>query len=248
MTPNTIRKLTFSAWDIISCHRGVYYKKKRVPLPLIHPEVAKIRENYARVAEVGKQIQQRLRRKWMAEHVLLAAENKIPNDWDLWCKFDALCKINGQLILYEIKGVGEDFFERVRQTGVPRKDNRIQLIIYHHLLRSKYPDLKPILLYVNRKDPDQILEIPVEYSEDEVESLHQTVLMLKEGIEKETPPEPVNNITLESYEERYMVNPVAITCDYHGICSGDDYWYPKAVEEIERLNWSKIKSGEEICE
>lgn len=53
-------------------------------------------------------------------------------------------------------------------TGEPRRDNRIQLIIYHHFLSSKYPDLKPILLYVNRKEPDQIIEIPVEYSDDEV--------------------------------------------------------------------------------
>lgn len=239
MVNKITRKLYFSAWDIISCLRGVYYKKKKIPLPLIHPEIVKIRENYARVAEAGRLIQQKLRRKWMADHVLLAAENKIPNDWDLWCKFDALCKVNGKLILYEIKGVGEDFFERVRKTGEPRKDNRIQLIIYHHFLRQKYPDLKPVLLYVNRKNPDQTLEIAIEYSDDEVEEIHQTVLMLKEGIEKEMPPEPTGNIIIDPYEKRYLVNPVAITCEYHGLCTGDDYWYPKAIEEIERLNEGK---------
>lgn len=241
MTPKTIGKLYFSAGDIISCPRGVYYKKRKFPLPFLHPEVVKIKENFARVAEAGKQIQQRLRRKWMSDHVLLAAENKIPNDWGLWCRFDALCRINGQLILYEIKGVSEDFFERIKKTGEPRKDNRIQLILYHYFLSSKYPNLKPILIYVNRKDPDQILEIPVEYSEQELESIHQTVLRLKEGIEKEIPPEPVENIIFDTYEKIYVVNPVAITCDYHGICSDDDYWYPKAYEKAKRLN--NIKSG-----
>lgn len=236
MTPRTIKKLHFSAWDIISCPRGVYYKKKRLPLPLLHPEIVKIRENYARVAEAGRLIQQGLRRKWIAERVLLAAENKIHNDWDLWCKFDALCKINGQLVLYEIKGVGEDFFKRIRQTGEPRKDNRVQLIIYHHFLRQKYPELKPILLYVNRKDPEQILEIPIQYSEDDLEEIHKTVLMLKESVEKDTPPEPIENIILDPFKNRYMVNPVAITCEYHSLCNDDDYWYPKASEKIERLN------------
>jgi hypothetical protein len=242
MSPKKTAKLYFSAWDIISCPRGVYYKKKKIPLPFLHPEVVKIRENYVRVAEAGKLIQQRLRSKWMADRVLLAAENKIPNDWNLWCKFDALCRINGQLILYEIKGVGEEFFDRIRQTGKPREDNRIQIMIYHHFLQSKYPSLKPVLLYVNRKNPDETLEIPVEYSEDEIESLHEKVLMLKEGIEKEIPPEPIENIVFDSYEKRYMVNPVAITCDYHGICSSDDYWFPRAEEEAERLN--EDKSGE----
>lgn len=73
-------------------------------------EVMKIRENYTRVAEMGKVIQQKLRKKWLEEKVLIAAENKIVNDWDLWCKFDALCKINDEHILYEIKGVSYDFF------------------------------------------------------------------------------------------------------------------------------------------
>lgn len=236
MTVKTTMKLSFSAWDIISCPRGVYYKKKKFPLPFFHPEVVKIKENYARAAEAGMTIQRRLRKKWLDENLLISAESRIPNDWGLLCRFDALCKINNQLILYEIKGVGEEFFERIRQTGEPRKDNRIQIIIYHHFLRSKYPDLKPILLYVNRKDPDQIIEIPVEYSEDDVESIHQKVLLLKEGIDKDIPPEPVENIILDTFENRYMVNPVAITCDYHGICSGDDYWYPHAAEESEKLN------------
>ncbi len=243
MTLKTKGRLYFSAWDILSCPLGVYYKKKKFPLPLVHPEIARIRENYARVAEAGRLIQQKLRRKWMADHVLLAAENKIPNDWDLWCKFDALCKINGKLILYEIKGVGEDFFERIKRTGEPRKDNRIQLIIYHNFLRQKYPELKSILLYVNRKDPEQTLEIPLEYSNDEVEEIHHKVLALKDSIEKEIPPEPAGNITFDPYENRYMVNPVAITCEYHGLCNGDDYWYPKAEEKVDRLNGKNREGG-----
>jgi hypothetical protein len=63
--------------------------------------------------------------------------------------------------------------------------------------------------------------------------------MLKEGIEKEIPPEPTVNIIIDPYENRYLVNPVAITCEYHGLCTEDDYWYPKAAEEIERLNDEK---------
>jgi hypothetical protein len=63
--------------------------------------------------------------------------------------------------------------------------------------------------------------------------------MLKEGIEKEIPPKPTGNIIIDPYENRHLVNPIAITCEYHVLCTGDDYWYPKAMEEIERLNEGK---------
>lgn len=243
MGSKTSEKFYLSAWDVISCARGVYYKKKKFPLPFLHPEIVKIKENYARAAEAGMTIQKKLRKKWLDEHILLSAENRIPNDWGILCKFDALCDINGRLVLYEIKGVSGDFFERIRRTGEPRKDNRIQIILYHHFMSSKYPDLKPVLLYVNRKDPAQTIEVPVQYSEEELESVHDTVLRLRDGIEKEIPPEPAGNIIFDTFEKRYMVNPVAITCDYHGICSNDDYWYPNAEEEVERLNNMRDNPG-----
>lgn len=128
------------------------------------------------------------------------------------------------------------FFERIKQTKQPRPDNRIQAIIYHYFLKQKYPNLKLTLFYVNRKNQNETLEIPIEYTDEEIEQIYKKVCNLKESILENRPLKPIENIIFDQFEKRYIINPTAIICDYHAMCCGDDYWYPKTAEQIEKLN------------
>jgi len=211
---NPIFNNSLSAWDIVGCPSGVYHKKIGTTKPFLHPELVKIKENFTRAAEMGKSIQREIRLKWARAKILIAEEKKIENDWNLWLKFDAICRAKGRIVLLEIKSVSESFFQRIRETKKPRGDNRIQSILYHNFLKNKYKNLEVAVFYVNRKNQLETITIPINYSETEIQELYKKVCDLNRCIDSKKQPEPVKNIIYDDFTKEYIVNPSALMCDY----------------------------------
>jgi len=231
------KKLTISAGDLNSCPRGVYYKKKKTPEPLVHPKIAEIWQLFGRLQEMGQVVQKSITQEWIADGSLLSPERFIPwNDY-LTGKYDAIVKVDGKPVLYEIKRAGKAI--RESKTPMYYDEHRLQLIIYHYFLKRNFPGLTPKLLYADSKGFR--LEFPVNYEEREVLALLEKAKKLKEDIENEILPDHLETISINKFTGNHEVSISAITCKYHGLCLEDDHWYSKALEEIE----NKVKKAGE---
>lgn len=87
------KRLTISTGDLASCPRGVYYKKKKTPEPLVHPKIAQTWQLFGMLAEKGKLIQQRITEEWQSQGVLLSPERFIPWNDFVTGKYDAIVKL-----------------------------------------------------------------------------------------------------------------------------------------------------------
>lgn len=233
------KKLYISAGDLTSCPSGVYHKKKKTPLPLVHPKIAEIWQLFGRLQEKGQKIQKTITEEWQKKGILISPERFIPwNDFGITGKYDAIVKINGEFILYEIKGGSKMLFDNDLEKPEPYEGHRFQVIIYHHFLKEKFPGLKARILYVERSSGER-LEISVEYEEQELFALTEKARKLKEAIEKERPPEPAETVVWNKFRQRHDVSMAAITCKHHALCLEDDHWYEKALEEVNKKNSQK---------
>lgn len=225
------RKLTISTGDLNSCPRGVYYKKKGAPEPLVHPKIAEIWQLFGRLQEMGQVVQKNVTQEWISDGSLLSPERFIPwNDY-VTGRYDAIVKVNGKPVLYEIKRAGKAI--RDSKTPVFYDGHRSQLIIYHYFLRRNFPGLIPKLLYADSKGFR--IEIPVDYEEKEVLSLLEKAKKLKESIENNILPDCLEIISTNKFTGKKEISMSAITCKYHGLCLGDDHWYSKALEELQKF-------------
>lgn len=227
-----VRKLTISASDLNACPRGVYYKKKKTPEPLVHPKIAEIWQLFGRLQEMGQVVQKSVTQEWISNGSLLSPERFIPwNDY-VTGKYDAIVKVDGKPVLYEIKRAAK----AIRESKKPifYDGHRSQLIIYHYFLKRNFPGLISKLLYADSKGFR--IEIPVNYEEKEVLGLLEKAKRLKESIENDILPDCLEIISTNKFTGEKEVSMSAITCKYHGLCLGDDHWYTKALE--------KIKGGE----
>lgn len=234
---------SLSAWDIVGCPSGVYHKKIGTVKPYLHPDVVNMKENFTRAAEMGKIIQREVRLRWRNAKILISEEKRIENDWNLWLKYDAICKAKGRTVLMEIKGVSDNHFQSFKETNVPRQDNKIQLILYHYFLKRGFKNLEAAIFYVNRKNPLDHLTIPVTYGDAEIDEINKKICYLNESIDRKSQPLPVASLILDSITGRYIVNPTAAMCDFHSVCTGDPDWFPKAKEECDRLNKKMFEKG-----
>lgn len=231
-----LKVIRVSPGNLNSCWRGVYYEKKAFPKPLVHPDIASIWQLFGQLMEMGKRVQQQVRAEWQNQGVLLSSEKWVPwNDFGLSGRYDAICKVDGKLILYEIKGVKLDFLNFVKKTKTPREEHRKQLIIYHFLLKKNFPQLEPHLLYVDRKMGERY-SLPIQYQEDEVLELINQVKELKRAIDEEKLPKVAETVILNFYTNKYDVSMQALTCKYHALCLEDDHWYEKAKKKVQELN------------
>lgn len=229
------KRLTISAGDLTSCPRGVYYKKKKTPEPLVHPKIAQIWQLFGMLAEKGKIIQQRVMREWQSQGVLLSPERFIPWNDFISGKYDAIVRIDGEMILYEVKGGGKAVFNNKLEKPEPYDEHRLQVILYHYFLKGNFPGLKPRILYVERSG-DRRLEIPIEYEDQEILILLEKAKVLKESIESDVLPEPTKTIAWNKFLKKHDISMAAITCKYHALCLKDDHWYTKAIEEATKKN------------
>ncbi len=230
------KKLTISAGDLNSCPRGVYYKKKGTPEPLVHPKIAEIWQLFGRLQEMGQVVQKSVTQEWISNGSLLSPERFIPwNDY-VTGKYDAIVKVGGKPVLYEIKRAGK----AIRESKTPAyyNEHRNQLIIYHYFLKRNFPGLAPKLLYADSKG--YRLEIPVDYEEKEVLALLEKAKKLKEAIENNILPDLLEMFSISKFTGKKEIAMSAITCRYHGLCLEDDRWYPKALEEVAKM----LKAGE----
>ena len=231
------KKLTISAGDLNSCPRGVYYKKKNTPEPLVHPKIAEIWQLFGRLQEMGQAVQKTITQEWQSKGVLLSPERFIPWNDFVTGKYDAIVKVDGKPVLYEIKRAGKAI--RESKTPVFYDEHRFQLIIYHYFLKKNFPGLIPRILYGDLKSGFR-LEIPVDYTEDEVLALLDKAKKLKENIENDILPDCLEKFSMNKLTGKYDISMSAITCKYHGLCLEDEQWYTKALEELKE----KLKAGE----
>lgn len=230
------KKLTISAGDLNSCPRGVYYKKRQTPEPLVHPKIAEIWQLFGRLQEMGQVVQKTITQQWISDGSLLSPERFIPwNDY-VTGKYDAIVKVDGKPVLYEIKRAGKAI--REAKTPVFYDEHRLQLIIYHYFLKRNFPGLTPKLLYADSKG--YRIEIPVDYEEKEVLDLLNKAKKLKENIETNIPPDCLETISISKFTGKHEIAMSAIICKYHGLCLEDDHWYTKALEELK----NKLEAGE----
>lgn len=224
-----IKKLTISAGDLNSCPRGVYYRKKNTPEPLVHPKIAEIWQLFGRLQEMGQRVQKQIVQEWVSDGLLLSPERFIPWNDIVTGKYDAIVKIDGKPVLYEIKRAGK----AIKESKTPQyyDEHRLQLIIYHYFLKRNFPGLLPRLLY---SDPSKgfRLEIPIDYEDKEVISLLEIAKKLKESIENDVLPNCKDTISINKFTGKKDVAMSAITCKYHGLCLEDDHWYTKALEKV----------------
>lgn len=229
----TVKRLIISAGDLTSCPRGVYYKKKKAPEPLVHPKIAEIWQLFGMLAEKGKLIQQRITEEWQTKGLLISPERFIPWNDFVSGKYDAIVQIDGNLVLYEIKGGGKAIFENELEAPEAYNEHRLQVMLYHHFLKNNFPNLRARILYVERSGQRK-LEIPVTYEENEIITLLEKAKKLKEHIETNILPEPAKTISLNKFTNEYDVSMAAITCKYHALCLQDDHWYEKALQEVKK--------------
>ncbi len=232
--PAIKNKFYLSAHDLTSCPRGVYYKKKKTPLPLVDPKIAEIMQLFGKLMEMGQQIQKMVTREWLDKNILVSPERFIPwNDYGITGKYDGIVRINGQFILYEVKGGGKQIFDNDFEEPEPFDEHRLQVAIYHYFLKKNYPDLKTYILYVERSGSRR-LEIPIEYEEKEMLAIINKVKLLQESLEKNILPDPAQTIAWNKFQKKDDINMAALTCKYHALCLQDDYWYPKALVELKQ--------------
>jgi len=229
-------KFYISANDLTSCPSGVFYKKKKTPLPLVHPRIAEIWQVFGRLQEKGQKIQKMVMEEWQRGNVLVSPERFIPwNDFGITGKYDAIVRINGEFILYEIKGAGKQIFDNELDKPEPFDAHRSQVIIYHYFLRKNFPGIKAKILYVERSG-DRRLEITIEYEDKEFLKNLEIVKSFQEALDKDIPQQPKPTIAWNKFQNRYDLSMAAITCKYHALCLKDDKWYEKAVLEVREKN------------
>lgn len=226
------KKLTISAGDLTSCPRGVYYKKKETPEPLVHPKIAELWELFGRLQEMGRLVQKQVTQGWVEDGSLLSPERFIPWNDFVTGRYDAIVKIDGKPVLYEIKRAGK----AIKDSKIPQyyDEHRQQLMVYHHFLKKNFTGLIPRLLYA---DPQKgfRLEIPIDYEEREILDLLERAKGLKESIEKNQLPTCFELFSVNKFSGKKDIAMSAITCHYHGLCLEDDHWYTKALEELKKM-------------
>jgi len=229
-------KFYVTAGDLTSCPRGVFYKKKKTPLPLVHPKIAEIWQLFGRLQEQGQKIQKALTLEWQERQVLVSPERFIPwNEYGITGKYDAIVKEEDRFVLYEVKGAGKAIFDNSLETPQPYDEHRKQVIIYHYFLKERFPKLTAKILYVERGG-ERRLEIPIDYSEEEFSQLAKSAKDLIEAIVNDQPPKPAETIVWNKFLNKYDINMAAITCRWHALCLGNDHWYEEALQQLEKLS------------
>jgi len=230
---------TISATDITNCLRGVIYKKQGKDAPALRPEIKKTLEFFSTLGDLGRQIESEIIKFWLKNDRLLNAGEFIPyTALGFTGKYDAICKIKGKSILFEIKGVGKSFFEKVSNDRLPRSYNKVQTMIYHRALLGKYPDIEPHILYVSRdefkKGNLKSIDIPITYSDEEFNEVIKKADLVRLALNGGELPPPTPAIEFNSERNINDISMNAITCRHHALCLDDPDWYVHALQKLGR--------------
>jgi hypothetical protein len=231
-------KNTISATDITKCLRGVVYKKQGKERPKLHPEIKELLEMFRKLGKIGYQIQDKVVEFWRNKGSLIEADGWVPvEQYGFTGRFDAICKIQGKTVLYEIKGVSHSYYEWVAESKQARDYNKIQTMIYHQSMLGKYPDLEPRILYFSRKlfKQGQLkpIEIKIDYSEDDFRKIQKNSKQIHLAISGGEMPPHLPDIEIDQITGKKIVSFGAMTCEYHALCTGDGNWYEHAKEKVE---------------
>lgn len=234
------RPFTISATAVTGCLRGVVFAKQGAVAPPLHPEIRERLDLFRTFAEVGQRIQSAVRSFWESKSVLEQEEDWIPrNETGFTGKFDALCRIKGRPVLYEIKGSSKSFFTWVSAHRQPRPEHRMQVMVYHRLLASSIPGLDARLLYVSRNafTRDRTLrgvEVPIAYTEDDYQQVVAQAAAVRDALQGGAMPMPAPAIDMAWPDERRDVSLKAMMCRHHALCLDNENWYTDAQTELGR--------------
>ena len=234
------RPFTISATAVTGCLRGVVFAKQGAIAPPLHPEIRERLDLFRTFAEVGQRIQSAVRTFWQSKGVLEQEEEWIPRtDAGFTGKFDAICRINGRPVVYEIKGSSKSFFAWVSAHRQPRPEHRVQVMLYHRLLAPSLPDLDARLLYVSRNafTRDRTLrgvEVPITYTENDFQSVVAQAAAVRDALQGGDLPVPAPAIDTAWPDERRDVSLKAMMCRHHALCLDNENWYTDAQTELGR--------------
>lgn len=232
------KNFTISVGSLTSCLRGVVYKKQEVPKPPLHPEIEKTLDFFRTLAELGMKIQKELYGFWEKKGSLIKKEDWIPRTPPGFTgKFDAVCRIGGRTVLYEIKGAGNSFFEWVSKYKQPRPEHAFQVLTYYHLLKDEFPDLEPRILYVSRNayKYDKTLkgvEVLVEIDNNHLAEASRRSELVRSALNGGDLPKPTPAISKSFPSDQLDIDMNALVCRYHALCLEDNDWYAKAKKEL----------------
>lgn len=227
-----------SATAVTNCLRGVVFQKQQKTPTQLHPEIKELLDLFRTFADVGQRIQTQLRTFWQQKGVLVKAEEWIPrNEVGFTGKFDAICRINGRTVVYEIKGASKSFFTWVSEHKAPRPEHKMQVMIYHRLLSRELPDLDVRLLYVSRNTFTREgklkgIEVPIEYSDEEFQTAVDRAAAVRTALDGGPLPDAAPAVDIAWPETKRDVSMKALTCRHHGLCLDDADWYMTAKKEL----------------
>lgn len=229
-------RVPISATDITNCLRGIVFKRQNKVAPPLHPDIMKTLDLFRTFGDTGQAIQRTITNFWRKKGVLVSAGDPIASTDGFSGRFDALCQIHGKLVLYEVKGVSQTFFDWVKEHRVARPYNKIQLMIYHKALRDEYPELEPRLLYVSRnqytKGTLTSVEIPISYSDDEFQRVCANAEHVQSALTGGELPAAAPAIETDPQTGERVISMNAITCRHHALCLENGHWYEDAKKEL----------------
>lgn len=231
MTSHQTHSFPLSPGDLTSCWRGVYYKRKKVETPSLHPDIKETLEFFRSLGQLGSAFQKYLTADWRKRGVLLASESWLPdNPWNIKGKFDAICRVDDVPSVVEIKGAGDTYYNWYQKQQAPLPSHKTQVLVYYLIMREEYDGLVPRVLYVNRKTRKSFA-IDVQYTEDELTTLIDRIETLHHYLENDELPPPAPNIESHLVTGQRGVSMAALTCHYHTLCTNNPHWYEDALYE-----------------
>jgi CRISPR/Cas system-associated exonuclease Cas4 (RecB family) len=148
-------------------------------------------------------------------------------------RFDVLTR---EPRLLEVKSMHSNGFHwRMKAGFQPLPQHKAQVMMYLHVLKEKYPDLKADLVYVS-KDDGLIQQIPIYYDPKLMAKILEFFGMLETCWKEDKLPPLPESKEFDEVKGKWSVNFTAKSCNYHGVCTGDKNWLMRAESEVEELN------------
>lgn len=229
---SSIKKQYITPYDITACWRGVFYERKNVPKPILHPDITRMLDHFRTLADTGRKVHAYVTRIWRERGTLISSEHALPkNAWGIRGKFDAICRENDTQVLVEIKSASAGLYEWYKETGNALPSHRIQLLTYYLVMREHFPDLLLKILYVNRATR-RACTLPIIPTEKELCVLIEKIETLQRMCVSDELPPCVPAIEPDLINGTPTISMTAMTCRYHSLCLQNDAWYEDAKAQV----------------
>ncbi len=201
-------QIHFYITDAGRCPRSVFFKFKNAPRKPMDARILRVFERGDKMHDNIFNILYRLR-------IGVTTEVKIPETEIVSGRADAICCIDGENYVVDIKSMNSMIFRKLEE---PKMENVFQIQLYMHYFKIK----KGVLMYID-KDLQEIKEFFLDYDEELVGQLLGAFEHLKVKIEKDLVPAVLPDFP-SNWQCRY--------CVFKGICK---------MAGKEELTWQEFK-------